>query len=115
MKVKIGDKIYDSEKEPILVIFAEKDKTFLKETLDYIDSYLDFPETMNDEEAVDFKDLNHAKKIVSGPGKGIYICDYCEELYCRKCSDAVKTISFCGKTCEECFNEDEKEKEKENI
>lgn len=43
MKVKIGNKIYNSEDEPIMVILSEKDKENIKNMAPYCTKYCSFP------------------------------------------------------------------------
>jgi hypothetical protein len=49
MKVKIGDKIYDAENEPILVILTEQDKENIKNMLPSATKYCVFPDGMDTE------------------------------------------------------------------
>ena len=44
MKVKIGEKIYDSEKEPIMVILSESDKENISNMLPEATKYCSFPD-----------------------------------------------------------------------
>jgi hypothetical protein len=46
MKVKIGEKIYDSEKEPIMVILSESDKENISNMLPEATKYCSFPDGM---------------------------------------------------------------------
>ena len=43
MKVKIGDKIYDSEKEPIVVVLSDSDKMNITNMLPHCTKYCSFP------------------------------------------------------------------------
>jgi hypothetical protein len=44
MKIKVGHKIYDSEKEPIVLILTEKDKENIKKMPPCCNNYLRFPD-----------------------------------------------------------------------
>jgi hypothetical protein len=55
MKVKIGDKIYDSREEPILLILNEEDKRNLERMDTEATKFLSFPDKM---------DLNEAKRFM---------------------------------------------------
>jgi hypothetical protein len=55
MKVKIGDKIYDSTEEPILLILNEGDKRNLERMDPDATKFLSFPDGM---------DLNEAKRFM---------------------------------------------------
>ena len=55
MKVKIGDKIYDSTEEPILLILSEEDKRNLERMDTEATKFLSFPDKM---------DLNEAKRFM---------------------------------------------------
>lgn len=46
MKIKIGDKIYDSEHEPIMVILNDVDKNNIKNMLPTATKYCSFPDTI---------------------------------------------------------------------
>lgn len=54
MKVKIGDKIYDPDQEPILLILTEEDKKNIAEMDPGANKFLMFPDNMTDEEAEKF-------------------------------------------------------------
>jgi len=43
MKVKIGNTIYDSEEEPIMVILSQKDKENIKNMAPYCTKYCSYP------------------------------------------------------------------------
>lgn len=49
MKVKIGDKIYDSEKEPIMIILSDADKKNITNMLPQCTKYCSFPEEFKDD------------------------------------------------------------------
>jgi hypothetical protein len=55
MKVKIGNKIYDSREEPILLILSEEDKRNLERMDTEATKFLSFPDKM---------DLNEAKRFM---------------------------------------------------
>jgi hypothetical protein len=44
MKVKVGEKIYDSEKEPIMLILSESDKENIYNMLPDAKKYCSFPD-----------------------------------------------------------------------
>ena len=52
MKVKIGDTIYDSREEPIMLILSNKDKENISNMYKYATKFISFP---NDK---DLKDIN---------------------------------------------------------
>lgn len=53
MKVKIGDKIYDSSKEPIMVILTEQDKKNIKRMCPKCTQYCVYPQNkMTEKEAI---------------------------------------------------------------
>jgi hypothetical protein len=54
MKVKIGNKIYNEEDEPILVIFDMQDKGFIKDMPKNAYKYCSYPDTTSDDEAKEF-------------------------------------------------------------
>lgn len=47
MKVKIGDKIYDSSKEPIMIIMDEQDKKNINNMVPEATKYCSFPDNWN--------------------------------------------------------------------
>ncbi len=54
MKVKIGDKIYGPEKEPIMVIFEPQDKKLIANMLPNTKKYCVYPDTMTEAEVKKF-------------------------------------------------------------
>jgi hypothetical protein len=54
MKVKVGDKVYDSEKEPIMVILSESDKKNISNMLSDATKYCSFPDGMSLEYVKEF-------------------------------------------------------------
>lgn len=58
MKVKIGNKIYDSSKEPILLILDEEDKRNLERMEEGAIKFLSFPKGMDLNEAKNFMKLD---------------------------------------------------------
>ena len=54
MKIKIGEKIYDSTDEPIMVILSDKDKENIKNMLPECSKYCSFPDTHNTDEILDW-------------------------------------------------------------
>lgn len=61
MKVKIGDKIYDSNEQPIMLIMEEYNVEDISDLLDddELDEfiYCDYPDHMSEEEAMKFMGL----------------------------------------------------------
>ena len=49
MKVKIGNKIYDGETEPVMVILSDSDKQNIKNMLAECTKYACFPEGLTEE------------------------------------------------------------------
>jgi hypothetical protein len=47
MKVKIGNKVYDGENEPIMIILTEKDKENIQDMLPEATKYCQFPDTFD--------------------------------------------------------------------
>lgn len=45
MKVKIGNKIYDAAKQPIMVILSEKDKENIANMIDSATKYCGYPDS----------------------------------------------------------------------
>jgi hypothetical protein len=54
MKVKIGDKIYDSTKEPIMVILSNEDKQNISNMDPEQFKYCSFPESSGIQDVVNF-------------------------------------------------------------
>jgi hypothetical protein len=54
MKVKIGNKIYDGNDEPIMVILGDDDKYNIENMPADCHKYLSYPENMSVEEAESF-------------------------------------------------------------
>lgn len=54
MKVKIGDKIYDSKNEPIMIILTSYNKFDISNMTDDTEKYCEFPDTMSEEDAKEF-------------------------------------------------------------
>lgn len=53
MKVKIGEKFYDSDKEPIMIILGDDDKHNIENMLEDCSKYLSYPDDVfeTDEDA----------------------------------------------------------------
>lgn len=51
MKVKVGNTIYDGDKEPVMIILDPVDKVNIHNMLPEATKYVCFPNTMSDEEA----------------------------------------------------------------
>lgn len=54
MKVKIGNKIYDSNKEPIMVLLTEYNKIDISNMGEDDFEYCEFPDEMTKEEVMEF-------------------------------------------------------------
>jgi len=61
MKVKIGNKIYDSEKEPIMLILSDEDKKLISmmRPIDY--KYCSYPHELGQELSKEFMKLRDEK------------------------------------------------------
>ena len=49
MKVKIGDKMYDREKEPIMIVLSQYDKDNIANMLPHCTKYCSFPDDISTE------------------------------------------------------------------
>lgn len=54
MKVKIGDKIYDSKEEPIMIILEDYNKEHILNMLPEAKKYCEYPNSITEEEAREF-------------------------------------------------------------
>jgi hypothetical protein len=57
MKVKVGDKIYDSAVEPVMVILTDQDKENIANMLPECQKYCGFPDTIPSEEIKEWMKL----------------------------------------------------------
>ncbi len=57
MKVKIGDTIYDAEKEPIMVILTDSDKANINRMVKE-DKYLCYPDDYPEDQAREFMQIS---------------------------------------------------------
>jgi len=57
MQVKIGDKIYDSNLEPIMIILQDYNKVDINNMAEDAYKYCEFPDSMTEEEAREFMKL----------------------------------------------------------
>lgn len=57
MIVKIGDKLYDSEQEPIMIVLSDDDKNNITQMLPEAKKYCSFPEAMELNEIKNFMKL----------------------------------------------------------
>lgn len=55
MKVKVGNKIYDGENEPIMVILTQVDKMNIQNMGSKVEKYCEFPEGMSFDEAMKWR------------------------------------------------------------
>ncbi len=69
MKVKIGDKIYDGEQEPVMVILSDADKKNIRNMSTECTKYASFPEGLNTEEIAQWMMVKspHRLKVVVDP------------------------------------------------
>lgn len=58
MQVKIGDKIYDAEEIPIMVIFSASDKKNISNMSDEMMKYCAFPDSCDEQEIRKFMKTN---------------------------------------------------------
>jgi len=58
MKVKVGEKIYDGEKEPVMVILTEQDKENIKNMVPEATKYCMYPNTFSVDEIKEFMKLD---------------------------------------------------------
>jgi hypothetical protein len=62
MKVKIGDKVYDPEKQPIMIILSEKDKENIANMSETATKYCCFPNKgYTEEEINEFMNITEDK------------------------------------------------------
>ena len=57
MKIKIGTKIYDSEKEPIMLILTDQDKRNIKNMHPSANRFCSFPNSVDNKEIETFMDV----------------------------------------------------------
>ena len=57
MKVKIGNKIYDSSEEPIMIILSDDDKFNISHMRKEDTKYLSYPDKMSIEKAKKFMEI----------------------------------------------------------
>jgi len=50
MRVKVGDRVYNGEEEPVMVILTDKDKENIAKMLPECAKYCEHPDGMDDEE-----------------------------------------------------------------
>ncbi len=62
MKIKVGNKVYDGEKEPIMVILEDQDKENIKDMLPEARKYCMFPDTISEPEIVRWMKLDDDPK-----------------------------------------------------
>lgn len=71
MKVKIGNKIYDPNNEPIMLILDDQDKENIKNMLPSATRYCAFPDGMDLKGIEKFMDDKPLKPIRPNTGSGI--------------------------------------------
>jgi hypothetical protein len=59
MKVKIGDTIYDSNKEPIMIIINDLDKENINNMSEKATMYCSFPDTFSEDEIKTFMGIKN--------------------------------------------------------
>ena len=64
MQVKIGNKIYDSNQEPILIILSQNDKENIKNMSPEATKYCSFPDSCNREIIKEFMLYNNGSPSV---------------------------------------------------
>ena len=57
MKVKVGNKVFDCEKEPVMVILTDQDKENIKNMLPECTKYCMFPDTIPIEKIKTFMEV----------------------------------------------------------
>lgn len=90
MKVKIGDKIYDGDKEPVMVVLTDKDKTNIANMEPWATKYAQFPDSFPDEEIKEFMHLPGEEEVPEEPCRT------------RKVSGCVHEFESDGGTCVHC-------------
>lgn len=63
MKVKIGDKIYDGDKEPVMVILNDDDKYNISNMCEDCCKYLSYPENMSERDAEKFMEEDEVSAL----------------------------------------------------
>lgn len=58
MKVKVGDKIYDGELEPVMVILSDTDKHNIRNMSPFSQRYAVFPDNYPDEDMKAWMDIS---------------------------------------------------------
>jgi hypothetical protein len=61
MLVKIGDRLYDSEKQPIMVVLSDEEKVSIGGMSNDSHKYCSFPEEISTEEIMDFMQIDGLK------------------------------------------------------
>jgi len=56
MKIKVGDKVYSSEAQPIMVILTDKDKQNIANMLPECPNYCEYPDGMDGDEVLKWMD-----------------------------------------------------------
>ncbi len=64
VKIKVGDKVFDGEKEPVMVILTNQDKENIKNMLPHCTKYCMFPDTISKEEIQVWMRLEGDKKSI---------------------------------------------------
>jgi Ca2+-binding RTX toxin-like protein len=68
MQVKIGDRIYDGNDEPVMVILSDKDKENIANMLPEYDKYCAYPQEMSQEEILVWMGDEENDTITGGSG-----------------------------------------------
>lgn len=77
MKVKIGSKIYDAEKEPIMIILSNSDKENIRHMGASMTKYISFPEGTPREEINKFAETNSVCERCNGAGYTVEVEPEC--------------------------------------
>ena len=73
MKVKIGNKIYDPNEEPIMLILTDQDKENIKNMLPNCSKFIIFPDSSIKEDIENWSDEIETKKHPTNTPKRIFL------------------------------------------
>jgi len=62
MRVKIGDKVYNSDDEPIMVMLSDQEKQLISDMPKHLHKFLVYPDSMSIEDAQGFMVTNKGGK-----------------------------------------------------
>lgn len=63
MRVKIGNNVYDSSQEPVMLILDEQDKINIRNMSDEATKFCSFPDSMSAEEVKEFMKIERDEKL----------------------------------------------------